>query len=365
MIEHGTASAPVFFDFDEDGLKDLFISNFYRYIPVSDKESTIAYYKNTGTQSNPVFSYIDYNFLNLDAESFGLRSTPTFGDIDNDGDEDMFLGRDDGSIVFYENLSTGTGAIFAAPQLSYPDNLGNPISSVSYAFPQLFDLNNDGLLDLMLGNKNGVIIYYENIGTANTPSFELKNSMLGQVDVTGVTSPDGYATPHFFRVNGETKLFVGSYDGDLIYYDSIDGNLGVSDTFYLVAKGYVNINVEAYSSFAVEDIDNDGNLDLFVGQDLGGIFRFEANPNSSAGISTIETMDVSVYPNPFAKSLTYSSEETIEHITVYDLNGRLVISQSPNSTKTVIDTQLLEQGLYITRIELSGNKMVEKKVVKY
>lgn len=365
MIEHGTGSVPVFFDYDEDGLKDMFVSNFYRYIPISDKESTIAYYKNTGTVNSPEFTYIDYNFLNLDAQSYGLRTTPTFGDIDGDGDEDLFLGRDDGSLVYYENLSIGSGAVFGTPQLNYPDNLGNPISSVSYCFPQLFDLNNDGLLDLILGNKNGVMIYYENIGTPTSPSFELKNSILGMVDITGPFSPDGYATPHFFRVNGVTKLFIGSYDGDLIYYDSIDGHLGVADTFSFIAKGYVNINVEAYSSFCVNDIDNDGNLDLFVGQDLGGIFHFEANPNSSASIAEVEDVQVAVYPNPFNNSLTYVAEEVIEFISIFDLNGRLLVEIAPNSSKAYLDTDKLNKGLYITRISLSNHQIVEKKLIKY
>lgn len=365
MIEHGSASVPSFFDFDDDGLKDLFVANFYRYIPTADKESTIAYYKNTGDANNPQYMYIDYNFLNLDAASYGLRTMPTFGDIDNDGDEDLFLGRDNGSLVFYENLSTGSGAVFAAPQNDYPDNLGNPISSISYAFPQLFDLNNDGLLDMILGNKNGVIIYYENIGTPTNPSFELKNSLLGNVDVTGVTSPDGYSTPHFLRIGGVTKLFIGSYDGDLVYYDSIDGNLDPTESFHFVAKGYVDINVESYSSFAVEDVDNDGNLDLFVGQDLGGIFHFEANPSSSAGISEKINQMVSVYPNPFSNQVIVSSENEIEYVILYDLNGRITHNQKVMSKKVTLETSELETGIYFAKIGLTNGQLVEKKIVKY
>lgn len=59
MIEHGTGSVPMLFDVNDDGLKDLVIANFFRFKPVSDKESTIAYYRNIGTAADPVYEYVD------------------------------------------------------------------------------------------------------------------------------------------------------------------------------------------------------------------------------------------------------------------------------------------------------------------
>ena len=366
MIDHGTGSVPVFFDFDEDGLEDMFVANFYRYIPVSAKESTIAYYKNTGTALAPEFTYIDYNFLNLDQENYGLRTIPTFGDIDNDGDKDLILGREDGTLIYYENTSTGSGSVFTTGQINYADNLGNPINVTAYSFPQLFDLNKDGLLDLIIGNKAGNIAYYKNIGTVNSPSFELSNANLGMVNVS-TTLPDGYATPHFFEVNNETKLFVGNIDGSLIYYDSIDNNLSPTDDFHLVATDYVGINVEAYSSVYVNDINNDGNFNLFMGQDLGGIFHFETNPNSSAFINELnESYGISVYPNPFESTFTIESNDIlINDVVVEDLNGRRINQFQMNGFKTMIDLSANPKGIYFIRATLTNQKVVVKKVIKY
>ena len=184
MIEHGNGSIPVFFDENDDGLKDLLVGNFHRYIPNLDKEGTIALYSNSGSTTNPEFTYIDYNYLNLSQQSYGLRLVPTFGDIDGDGDEDMYVGTANGSLMYFENTSVGSGAVFNTPQLNITDNLGSVIDPGLYSFPQLFDLNDDNLLDLIIGVRTGELYYYENIGTTNAPVFELMNSMLGQVDVS-------------------------------------------------------------------------------------------------------------------------------------------------------------------------------------
>ncbi|MDC0257837.1 FG-GAP-like repeat-containing protein, partial [Crocinitomicaceae bacterium] len=108
MIEHGTGSIPVIFDYNGDGLEDLLIANFYNYKPVGDKESLIAVYYNVGTATEPAFQFVDMDAFNLGQQNFGLRSVPTFGDIDDDGDKDLLLGLEDGTLVFYENLATGT-----------------------------------------------------------------------------------------------------------------------------------------------------------------------------------------------------------------------------------------------------------------
>lgn len=364
MIEHGTGSVPVFFDENDDGLKDLFVANFYRYKPVMDKESTIAHYRNTGIANNPEFTYIDYNFMNLDMETYGLRTIPAFGDIDGDGDEDLFLGLENGSLVFHENLSAGTGAVFGPAQPSYPDFNGNPVAVNQFAFPQIFDLNNDGLYDIVLGAKTGEIAYYQNIGTINAPQFQLMNSTLGNVDVSGIT-PDGYAAPFFFRHDDTTYLFCGSAEGNLFYYDSIDGNLGSGENFNLVSNNYLGINVEGYSSFTMNDIDNDGNYNLFVGQDLGGIFHFEADPNSSVSLEEFtyepETM---LFPNPASSTITIRSDELVTSLKVYDLKGRVLIASEIAGNSIDLDLTQLSSGTYLIEVKLNSGYCSIKRFIR-
>lgn len=362
MIEHGTGTMPTLFDYNEDGLKDLVIGNFFRFLPGLNKESTVALYLNTGTANNPVYTYIDYDIFNLGNQSYGLRSVPAFGDIDNDGDEDLFLGLENGTITFYENLSTGSGAVFSSGINNYQDNTGATISSGGYCYPQLFDLDKDNLLDLILGRKDGSISFYRNIGTSTAPSFELQDNTLGEVNVATLT-PDGYATPHFFRHNDTTHLFIGADNGTLWYYSDIDDHIDATDTFHLVAPEYIGISTGKYSSFWVDDIDNDGNLDLFTGHDLGGILHFEAEPGNTIGLNPSEESNyISLYPNPNNGSFHLESSILMNEVEVLDSFGRTVHQVISNAMKTVFDIDL-QRGVYLVRIKLEDGKQEIKRLV--
>lgn len=366
MIEHGTGSIPTFTDINQDGLEDLIVGNFYRYKPILDKESTLAYYQNTGTSTHPVFTYVDYDYLNLSTANYGLRSVPAFGDIDGDNDDDLILGTEIGTLVYFENTSTGAGAVYGSGSINFQDNTGTTINVLAYAHPQLFDLNNDGLLDLIIGNKNGEIFYYENVGTPTAPSFQLVNSMLGNIDINP-TLPDGYAAPHFFRLNGETHVFIGGINGNLNYYNNIDGNLSPGQSFDLVSDSYLNIDVESYSSFAVNDINQDGNLNLFVGQDLGGLFHFEANPNSNASLFEKEQQYlVALYPNPANEHVTivFDNVQGSECV-IRNMNGQVMMQAPITSSKTQLDINTLSKGVYFVQILLENGDVVTKKLVKH
>lgn len=365
MIEHGTGSIPVFMDYNEDGLTDMMVANFHRYKPILDKESIVAYYQNTGTANAPEYTFVDEDVFNLAQEAYGLRSVPAFGDLDGDGDEDMLVGIENGTLVYYPNNSSGSGANFGAPQLNYTDNNGTIINSNGFAHPQLYDLNKDGLLDLIIGKRSGEIMYYQNIGTINSPSFQLVTDQLGNVDVS-TTTPDGYAAPHFFELNGATQLFVGSVDGQIIYFDSIDGHIGSGDSFHLVSTSFLGLNFEGYSSFAVRDIDGDGNFNMMVGQELGGIGHFEVDPNSSIGITETEfTPTVAIYPNP-AESYFVISQDNAENLEyrLFSIEGKEILNGQTKGMKTKVEFDQLSSGTYILHFTSGSNSFSKRLIIK-
>jgi len=359
MIEHGTGSIPVLTDIDNDGLVDLFVANYFTYKPVLAKESKIAYYQNTGTADNPVFTFIDNDFLNLSQEGFGLRMVPSFGDLNNDGKKDIILGLENGTLCYLQNTSTGSVPTFSAPVVNYPDHLGQSISVGQFAAPQLFDLNDDGKLDLLIGRKTGEVLYYLNIGTISNPSFELMNSNLGNVDVSTPNSPDGFAFPHFFRHLDTTYLMVGSLEGSIYFYDSIDDNLTIGSTFRTISANFLNQekNIGGYSSCAVGDLDNDSNLDLFIGQDLGGVFYLENDNTSTIGIQEHNETEIplQVFPNPTDGIFNVQTTNFPLELVLFSAEGRFIRNLSVTQYSTVFDFSSLTQGIYFIKVKNKGN----------
>jgi len=363
MIDHGKGSIPVLFDYNNDGLTDLLVSNFYRFKTPVQKESTIAVYRNTGTATNPVFTYIDYDFLNLSQQNYGLRLVPAFGDLNGDGLSEMILGNEFGNLISFQN--NGSTFVTVPGQLHVPDNHGAPISVGSFSFPQLFDLDKDGLLDLIVGNKTGEIAYYKNIGSTTVPNFLLVTANLGGIDVSNI-GPDGYSAPHFFRMNDTTHLFVGDVGGKIHYYSNIDDSLASNGAFNLVSNNFLSLNFDGYSSVFVGDLDNDTFLNMFVGQDLGGVTAMEVDPNSSLDIIELPSkmLDAQLYPNP-TNSLIYIQTFTSDNIEMrlFDAHGKIY-----NNTRFMnqfsLDMSNYANGIYFVQLTSSSGESVVKKIVK-
>ncbi|SVE60013.1 uncharacterized protein METZ01_LOCUS512867, partial [marine metagenome] len=96
----------------------------------------------------------------------GYSSVPDFVDIDNDNDFDMFIGNSDGSIHFYENI--GTPYIYnfiLITEQFFEINVENKSA------PEFHDLDNDGDYDLIVGSEYNGIMIYDNIGNIENSEF--------------------------------------------------------------------------------------------------------------------------------------------------------------------------------------------------
>jgi hypothetical protein len=354
MIDHGLGSIPVLVDENGDGLKDLLIANFVRYKATLSLESVFQLYRNTGTASNPEFTLANNNYLNLSSLGLGLRATPTFGDLDGDGDQDLIIGQENGNLVRFTNTAGAGNTMSFGTATPVTNSSGAAINVVSYAFPQLFDLDKDGLLDLIVGRKTGEIAYYRNTGTASNAAFTLISQNLGQVDIS--SDPDGYAAPHFFRVNDTTHLFVGKYNGKLSYYRNIDGHLEDGDTFSLYSDSYLDLETGLYSTVFVDDIDGNGFLNLFVGQDLGGLFLFEADPLSTVSVPELSIeSNLVLFPNPGSSTVQICSRNGSAvglklHGMYNNLGQQQVVELNGNS----IDISELSKGAFYFVLESNG-----------
>lgn len=136
-INVGKSSAPAFCDYDRDGLLDLFIG--------SSETGRFCLYKQI---SGTIFNVPIYGSMGS-----GSYQKPAIGDIDGDGLLDMLIGNDSGSFSHYEQTSPLSFFIFA-------ENNFQGINTGSYSAPFLYDIDNNGLTDLLTGNGTGTAAQY-------------------------------------------------------------------------------------------------------------------------------------------------------------------------------------------------------------
>ena len=374
MIDVGSGAYPVLEDYDGDGLADLFISNFGYYIYSyyspgmflhSIYWSNISLYRNTGTVNSPAFTRVTHDFTNL--HQYNLTGIyTTFGDVDGDMDKDMIIGMQNGTLWYFEN-TTDQNIIwdFADPIQNFQG-----IDVGEFSTPQLFDLNGDELLDLLIGEEEGNLNFYENTGTASNPVFTFVTDSLGKVNVTNPqVSYTGYSTPFFFmNMDDETNLIVGSESGKVFYYKNIDGNLDgefeESDSLFLLMNDEPFELMNGIRTGAtMKDLDNDGYFDLLVGNYSGGLnyyYGIESPPVIGVNEINENVIVCELYPNPAKDKvfIDFKNSNTLNrvHINVYNLMLANVLSSDFSNTLDVFfSVDQLPNGAYLCEVIIQSD----------
>jgi hypothetical protein len=78
------------------------------------------------------------------------------------------------------------------------------------------------------------------------------------------------------------------------------------------------------------------------------------------GTEKFETSNVKMYPNPVKNTLTIEANSTIDKIAVYSILGQEVMSKSPNSNATTLQTSSLQKGTYIVKSTIDGKTATSK-----
>jgi len=206
---------------------------------------------------------------------FGLSATlyiasPAITDLDNDGDLDMLVGEYYGNLQYFKNNGTVSAPAFLAP-VQNP----NGLSSVSnYVFPTFVDLDNDGDKDLMVGEyAAGALYYFKNIGTASAPSFSAPVT-----NPYGTVSTASLSAPAFTDLDndGDFDMLVGEAGGNMQYFQ----NTGTASAPAFSAPVQNPFGLTATYGFAFPtftDLDGDGDKDLMVGDGAGAFQYFKNN----------------------------------------------------------------------------------------
>ena len=154
----GFRATPYVCDWDEDGLNDLLCG---------DGNGYVSFFKNTNTAQSPIYApavKIQAGGVDL---NLGIRSVMRVFDWDGDGLKDLVCSSDTG-VYWCRNTNSNSNPVLQAPQAICAPVSGSglvPIVTGSVPGSRMrvypVDWNNDGVMDLVLGNADGTVYYYE------------------------------------------------------------------------------------------------------------------------------------------------------------------------------------------------------------
>ncbi|HNP75827.1 MAG: T9SS type A sorting domain-containing protein [Cyclobacteriaceae bacterium] len=336
-------------DVDFDGKTDLIASpNLYaRVQPENNFQQSLWLYSNTGTNQLPNFTLVKNNFLQETMIDVGDQSAPTFADLDQDGDDDMIIGRyidanRRGTLSYYENTGTARSPAFS---WITDDFLGISFLNNINISPQFVDFDGNGAVDLMFSGTDILTgkteIFYALSKSASKPSYggqevQTLNFSLG-------TNENFFATD--VDLDGKVDLLVGRSNGALEYWRNGGTSLSLLNNKYLgLGPSFSRQNI----SMAAGDLDGDGQEDLILGDQSGKLSVYSDFRHTSAG-----TPVTGLVYDPFTNAYPERNLGGWMKPTVVNLFG---------TDKPAIVTGNTQGGLYILRNE-SGQVLADTPAV--
>ena len=245
----GDDSTPSFVDLDGDGDLDL-VSG--------ENDGIFNFYRNDGSN----FTEVTGGNNPLSGFDVGSYSTSSFIDLDGDGDLDLVSGEQNGTFNFYRNDGSNFSEVTGS---------NNPLSGFDvgrFSTPSFVDLDGDGDMDLVSGEQNGTFRFYRNDGS-NFTEVTGGNNPLSGFDV------GSYSTPSFIDLDGDgdMDLVSGEQNGTFRFYRNDGSNFTEVTGGNNPLSGF---DVGDWSTPSFVDLDEDGDDDLVSGED-NGTFRFYMN----------------------------------------------------------------------------------------
>jgi hypothetical protein len=254
-IDVGADAAPALGDLNGDGLVDLLIGG--KIAPNSSTTGTVTWYENVGTATQPAFR--ERGVLPIRGD---FNYAPAIADLNGDSLPDVVVGTWRDRVHWYRNSGTRT-----QPAWTLADTALVTITRGTNSTPSIGDLDGDGLLDLVIGEASGTINVYRNTGTKTSPAFQLLSDHFQDVKVTRRSAPVLFDMDN----DGKLDMVIGAGDGDVQLWR------GAGNTGEIRFERDRSFALSSYANAmpAAADLHRTGRAELLVGTAAGGLRWFE------------------------------------------------------------------------------------------
>lgn len=246
---------------------------------------------NTGTNEKPVYGKPEKlkTTDGPDIEVFGWPS-PSFADFTNDGKVDLICGEFRDGFTFFKNVGTRNSPLFAPGR---PLTLGDERLKMDLCMivPVAYDFNSDGFKDLVVGDEAGRVALVENTGEVvdGLPRFlppKYFKQEAFEMNFGALATPVGFD----WNEDGKDDIIAGNSEGLIGYFENLGGNphkwappklLKVEGELIRIMAGH-NGSIQGpaegkwgYTSLTVADWDHDERPDLIVNSIWGKVIWYK------------------------------------------------------------------------------------------
>jgi hypothetical protein len=164
---------------------------------------------------------------------------PQFVDIDGDGDADLFIQERTDELIFFENTGSAGSPSYTWRTDRYQDL---PVGE----WARFYDMDRDGDLDMLAEAKFSYIRYFRNVGSATDPRFVPAADTVYNPEGRPVFS-DRQNIPNLTDIDcdGLVDLFLGRVDGTVTRYEEVRRGGGDVPVFELITERFEDIEIVA------------------------------------------------------------------------------------------------------------------------
>jgi hypothetical protein len=263
-------------------------------------------------------------------------------DYDGDGMLDIIVGDRNGYIHFYRRTSEAPVTLTKEADIV----CGGVTIDVGYnAAPVCADWDEDGERDLLVGTQGGEVRLYHNDTIDTDPVYNTYTFL----ESSGTAINHYRNCPQVLDMNqdGKKDLLCGANDNKIYYYENTGTN---AEPVFSGSESIINTGSSG-ARFWVDDWNEDGMFDVLASNYNGFV---QVYIQQSTGMEETEGIglqrELTADGNPFYSSVTIGSQGFGQGIlTVYDMSGRALLTE-PFSGSFLLNGSDLARGCYIVEV---------------